>query len=78
MAAEEPSSFDANPKGRAYSRSVRVRTVKMKDGSSSRIFVNGGRTDLISFAKNMIAEIFSIKTMSFWKSLDEGKTQREP
>jgi hypothetical protein len=26
----------------------------------------------------MIAEIFTIKTMSFWKNLDEEKTERGP
>jgi hypothetical protein len=45
----------------------------MEDKFSSSIFLNGGWTDSINFVKNMIAEIFSIKTMSFWKNLDEGK-----
>jgi hypothetical protein len=63
-------------KGRAYSRSVRGRIVEKKDDFSLSIFVSGGWTDLIDFVKNMIAEICSIKTMSFWKNLDEGETER--
>jgi hypothetical protein len=54
MAAEEPSSFDATPKGQAYSRSVRDRIVEMEDDFSSSIFVSGRWTDSINFVKNMI------------------------
>jgi hypothetical protein len=78
IAAEKPSSFDANPKGQAYSRSVKGRIVEMEDDFSSGIFVNGGWTDSINFVKNIITEIFSIKTMSFWKNLDEGETEQGP
>jgi hypothetical protein len=46
----------------------------MEDDFSPSIFVSGGWTDSINFVKNMIAEIFSIKTMSFWKNVDEGKS----
>jgi hypothetical protein len=49
----------------------------MEDGFSSSFFVSGGWTDSINFVKNMIAEMFSIKTMSFWKNLDNGKTERD-
>jgi hypothetical protein len=61
-------------KGQAYSRSVRVPIVEMEDDLSSSIFVSGAWTDSINFVKNIIAEIFSIKTTSFWKNLDEGQT----
>jgi hypothetical protein len=50
----------------------------MEDEFPSGIFVSGGWTDLINFLKNIIAEIFSIKTMSFWKNLEEGETERGP
>jgi hypothetical protein len=49
----------------------------MEDDFSSSTFVSGW-ADSMNFVKNMIAEIFSIKTMSFWKNLDEGKTERGP
>jgi hypothetical protein len=65
-------------KGQAYSRSVSGRIVEMEDDFSSSIFVSGGWTDSINFVKNMIAEILSIKTMSFWKNLDQGETKRGP
>jgi hypothetical protein len=55
-------------KGQAHTR-----IVEMEDDFSSSIFASGGWTDSINFVKNMIAEIFSIQTMSFWKILDEGK-----
>jgi hypothetical protein len=63
-------------KGQAYSRSVGGRIVEMQDNFSLGIFVSGGWTDSINFVKNMIAEISSIKTISFWKNLDKGKTER--
>jgi hypothetical protein len=50
----------------------------MEDDFSSSIFVSGGWTDSINFVNNMIAEIFSIKMMSFWKNLDEEPTERGP
>jgi hypothetical protein len=50
----------------------------MEDGFSWGIFVSGGWTVSIKFVKNMIAEIFSIKTLSFWKNLDDGETERGP
>jgi hypothetical protein len=50
----------------------------MEDDFSWSIFVNGGWTDSINFMKNMTAEIFSIKTVSLWKNLDEEKTERGP
>jgi hypothetical protein len=50
----------------------------MEDDFSSSVFVNGRWTDSINFATNMISEIFSIKTMSFWENLDEGQTVRGP
>jgi hypothetical protein len=49
------------------------RIVEMEDNFSSSIFVSGGWTDSINFIKNMIAEIFSIKAISFWKNLDRVK-----
>jgi hypothetical protein len=55
MAAEESSSFDANPKCHAYSRIVRDRIVEIEDDFSSSIIVTGGWTDSINFVKNMIA-----------------------
>jgi hypothetical protein len=78
MAAEGPSSFDANPK--------RLGLQPQCEGSHSR---NAGRffveylrqwwlDEFDRFYENMIAEIFSIKTMSFWKNLNEGKTERGP
>jgi hypothetical protein len=57
-------------KGQAYSRSVTGGIVEMEDDFSSSIFISGGRTDSINFVKNMIAEIFSITMMPFWKNLD--------
>jgi hypothetical protein len=48
----------------------------MQDDFSLTIFVRGGWTDSINFVKNMIAEIFSMKAMSFWKNLDKGETER--
>jgi hypothetical protein len=65
MAAEAPSSFEANPKGQPYSRSVSGRIVEMEDNFLSSIFVSGGWTDSINFVKNRITEIFSIKKMAF-------------
>jgi hypothetical protein len=62
-----------NPKGQAYSRSVTARIIEMEDDLSSSIFASGGWTDSINFVNSMISEKFSIKTMSFWKNLDEGK-----
>jgi hypothetical protein len=57
---------------------VSGRIVEIENDFSSTIFVSGGWMDLINFVKNMIAEIFGIKTMSFWKNLDEGETERGP
>jgi hypothetical protein len=71
MAAESPPHSMEIQKSQADSRSVRGRIGEMGDDFSSSIFVSGGWTDSIHFVKNMIAEIFSIKTMSFWKNLDE-------
>jgi hypothetical protein len=76
MAAEGPSSFEANPKRQACSRSVGGRIVEMADNFSSSISISSGWTDLINFVKNMIAEIFGIKMIPFWKNLDEGETER--
>jgi hypothetical protein len=78
MVAERSFSLDANPKGQAYSCSVRGRIVEMEDDFSSSIFVSGGWTDSINFVKNMIAKMFSMKTMSFWKNLDDGETEWGP
>jgi hypothetical protein len=50
----------------------------MEDDFSSSIFAGGGWTDSVSFVKSMIVEIFSIKTMSFWKNLDKGKPSGDP
>jgi hypothetical protein len=57
---------------------VRGCIVEMEDDCLSRTFVSGRWTDSINFVKNMIVEIFSIKTMSFWKNLDEGETEQGP
>jgi hypothetical protein len=46
----------------------------MEDDFSSSIFVSGGWMDSINFMKDMITEIFNLKTMPFWRNLDEGKT----
>jgi hypothetical protein len=70
MAAGGPPHSIRIQKGQAYNRSVRDRIVEMEDDFSSSIFVSGGWTDSINFAKNKIAEMFGIKTMSFWKNLD--------
>jgi hypothetical protein len=78
MAAEGAPHSMRIQKGQAYSRSVRGRVVEMWDDFSSIIFVSGGWTDSINFVKDMIAEIFSIEMMSFWKNLDEGETERGP
>jgi hypothetical protein len=63
-------------KGQAYSRNVGGRIIEMNDAFSPSIFASGDWMDSIDFVNNMIAEIFSIKTMSFWKNLDEGSTER--
>jgi hypothetical protein len=65
-------------KGQAYSRNMTGRIVEMEDDFSANIFVSGGWTDSINFVKNMIAEIFGIKTISFWKNLDKGETELGP
>jgi hypothetical protein len=65
-------------KGSAYSRSVSGRIVQMQDDLASSVFDRGGWTDSINFVKNLIAEIVSIKAMSFWKNLDKGNTERGP
>jgi hypothetical protein len=54
------------------------RIVEMEDDFPPSTFVSGGSTDSINFMKNMSAEIFSIRTMPFWKNLDEGKTEPGP
>jgi hypothetical protein len=78
MAAESLPHSMRIQKGQAYSRRVRGRIVEMEDDFSSSIFIGGGWTDSINFVKNIIAEIFSIKSMSFWKNLDEWETERRP
>jgi hypothetical protein len=65
MAAEGAPHSMRIQKGQASSRSVRRRIVEMEDDFSSSITVSSGCTDSISFVKNMIAEIFSIKPISF-------------
>jgi hypothetical protein len=78
MAAEGTSSFDANPKRPGLQPQCEELHCRNGGRFSSCIFVTGGWTDSINFVKNMITEIFSIKTMSFSKNLDEGKTERGP
>jgi hypothetical protein len=51
--------------GRAYSSNVSGCIVEMEDDFTLSIFVSGGWADSINFVKNITAEIFSIKTMSF-------------
>jgi hypothetical protein len=63
IAAEEPSSFDANPKRPGLQQQREESHYGNGGRFSSSIFVSGGWTNSITFVKNMIAKIFSIKTM---------------
>jgi hypothetical protein len=50
----------------------------MEDDFSSSLCVSVGWTNSINFVKNMIVEIFSLKSMSFWKNLDKEETEPGP